>query len=204
MNSTPPHVFQRLDRSASRPWTRRQYAGRMLWHLVEITLFRFSLPRAYGWRRFLLRQFGAKMGVNSCVRRTVRIWHPWLLQMDDFSMLGDDVQVYNLGEFSIGQHSIVSQQTYICAGTHDYTRVELPLVREPVRIGHGVWVAAQAFVGPGVSIGDNSVIGARAVLVSDIPAGVVAAGNPAWVIKPRAMTANQPSPGVPGEGARLI
>jgi putative colanic acid biosynthesis acetyltransferase WcaF len=176
MNPTRPHVFQRLDRSASRPWTRRQYAGRMLWYLVEISLFRLSLPRAYGWRRFLLRQFGAKMGVSSCVRRTVRIWHPWLLQMDDFSMLGDDVQVYNLGEFSIGQHSIVSQQTYICAGTHDYTRV-----------GHGVWIAAQAFIGPNVSIGDNSVIGARAVVVSDIPAGVVAAGNPARSIKPRTM-----------------
>jgi len=159
----------------------------MLWYLVEISLFRLSFPRAYGWRRFLLRQFGAKMGANSCVRRSVRIWHPWLLQMDDFSMLGDAVQVYNLGEVSIGQHSIVSQQTYICAGTHDYTKTELPLLREPVRIGHGVWIAAQAFIGPAVSIGDNSVIGARAVVVSDIPAGVVAAGNPARVIKPRTM-----------------
>jgi putative colanic acid biosynthesis acetyltransferase WcaF len=187
MNSTPPDVFQRLDLSAGRPWTRRQYAGRMLWYLVEVSGFRFSFPRAYSWRRFLLRQFGAKMGVNSCVRRSVRIWHPWLLNMDDFSMLGDDVQVYNLGEFSIGQHSIVSQQTYICAGTHDYTRTELPLMREPVRIGHGVWIAAQAFIGPGVKIGDNSVIGARAVVVDDIPAGVVAAGNPARVIKPRTM-----------------
>ncbi len=127
------------------------------------------------------------MGVNSCVRRSVRIWHPWLLRMDDFSMLGDDVQIYNLGEFSIGRHSIVSQQTYVCAGTHDYTRVELPLVREPVRIGHGVWIAAQAFLGPGVSIADNSVIGARAVVVSDIPTGVVAAGNPARVLGPRVM-----------------
>ena len=73
------------------------------------------------------------------------------------------------------------------AGTHDYTKTELPLLRERVRIGHGVWIAAQAFIGPAVSIGDNSVIGARAVVVSDIPAGVVAAGNPARVIKPRTM-----------------
>jgi putative colanic acid biosynthesis acetyltransferase WcaF len=159
----------------------------MLWYFIEITIFRYSFPRAYGWRRFLLRQFGAKMGVNSCVRRTARIWHPWLLHMDDYSMVGDRVTIYNLGEVFIGQHSVVSQETYVCAGTHDYTLIDLPLVRKPIHIGHGVWVAAQAFVGPGVTIGDNSVVGARSVVVGDIPPAVVAAGNPARVVKPRIM-----------------
>jgi putative colanic acid biosynthesis acetyltransferase WcaF len=187
ITSASPHVFHRLDRSTGRPWTRRQYTGRMLWYFIEITIFRYSFPRAYGWRRFLLRQFGAKMGVNSCVRRTARIWHPWLLHMDDYSMVGDRVTIYNLGEVFIGQHSVVSQETYVCAGTHDYTLIDLPLVRKPIHIGHGVWVAAQAFVGPGVTIGDNSVVGARSVVVGDIPPAVVAAGNPARVVKPRIM-----------------
>jgi putative colanic acid biosynthesis acetyltransferase WcaF len=159
----------------------------LAWRLVERTLFRWSFPRAYGWRRWLLMRFGAKMGVRACVRSTTRIWHPWLLHMDDFSMLSDDVEIYNLGAFFIGQHSVISQGAYVCAGTHDYTRIDLPLQKLPVRVGHGVWVAAQAFVGPNVTIGDNSVIGARAVVVSDIPAGVVAAGNPCRVIKPRTM-----------------
>lgn len=187
MNPTPPETFQRLDLCVSRPWTPREYAARIAWHLVELTLFRLSLPRAYRWRRWLLSRFGAKMGANASVRRTVRIWHPWLLQMDDYSMLADDVEVYNLGEFSIGRHSVVSQGAYLCAGTHDYTRSDMPLLKLPVRVGNGVWIAAQVFVGPAVTIGDNSVIGARAVVTSDIPAGVVAAGNPCRVIKPRTM-----------------
>ncbi len=113
--------------------------------------------------------------------------------MADFSMLGDDVQVYNLGEVFVGRHTIVSQGAFLCAGTHDYTRPDLPLLKLPIRLGDGVWIAAQAFIGPGVSIGDNSVIGARAVVVSDVPAGVVAAGNPCRVIKAREMVDGNPN-----------
>jgi putative colanic acid biosynthesis acetyltransferase WcaF len=81
----------------------------------------------------------------------------------------------------------VSQDAYICAGTHDYTRPNLPLLRPTITIGDGVWVAAQAFLGPGVTVGDNCVIAARAVVVKDVPPGVVAGGNPCKVIKPRPM-----------------
>src|SRR5207248_7246530 len=93
-------------------------------------------------------------------------------------------------------HSVLSQDVYVCAGTHDPSLPLLPLLRPPIRIGSGVWIAAQAFIGPGVTIGDNSVIGARAVVVKDIPPGVVAAGNPARVLKPRPMHAGQPAPAV--------
>jgi putative colanic acid biosynthesis acetyltransferase WcaF len=75
----------------------------------------------------------------------------------------------------------------VCAGTHDYTKPNLPLERPPIAIGSGVWIAAGAFIGPGVTVGDNTVVGARAVVMSDVEPGVVVAGNPAKVIKQRPM-----------------
>jgi putative colanic acid biosynthesis acetyltransferase WcaF len=186
-DSAPRRIFQTLDRTAAYPYSRKEYVRRVLWNIVQATLFRFSPPRAFGWRRFLLRAFGGKIGDHSGLRASVRIFHPWLFEMGDWSILANGVIVYNLGPVKIGDHSVVSQDAYLCAGTHDYTQPNLPLLRPTITIGDGVWVAAQAFLGPGVNIGDNSVIAARACVVKDIPAGVVAGGNPCKVIKPRPM-----------------
>src|SRR5690606_6506097 len=144
-------VFQRLDTTARAPYSRREYARRFGWLIVQATLFRLPLPRAYGWRRWLLRMFGARLGAHAGIRRTVRIMHPWLLEMGDWSMLGDRVDVYNLGPVRIGNHTVVSQDAVLCAGTHDHTDPSLPLKRPPVVLGSGVWVAAGAFIGPGVT-----------------------------------------------------
>ncbi|MGH7178435.1 MAG: putative colanic acid biosynthesis acetyltransferase [Tepidisphaeraceae bacterium] len=180
-------IFQTLNRTAKYPYPRSFYVRRMLWLVVQGTLYRFSPPRAYGWRRMLLRWFGAEMGTAAAVGATTRVIHPWLLKMGDWSNLAPGVTVYNLGQVTLGNHSVVSQDAYLCAGTHDYAKPTLPLLRPPITIGEGVWVAAGAFIGPGVTIGDNSVIGARAVVMKDIPPNVVAAGNPCKVIKPREM-----------------
>jgi putative colanic acid biosynthesis acetyltransferase WcaF len=182
-----PAIFQRLDRTANYPYPRSEYVKRVLWNLVRRTLFRWGLPRAFGWRRWLLRRFGARVGATAFVRKDAWIWHPWLFEIGEHSTLADGVVIYNLGPVAIGDHSVLSQDVYVCAGTHDYTVPELPLVRPPVRIGSGVWIAAQAFIGPGVTVGDNSVVGARSVVMKDVPAGVVVAGNPARVIKERPM-----------------
>jgi putative colanic acid biosynthesis acetyltransferase WcaF len=178
-------IFQTLDRVAANPYSRQEYIRRALWGIVQSTLIRYSLPRAYRWRRFWLRRFGAKLGPNAAVRATTRIFHPWLLEIDDWSIIGDKVVVYNLGPVSIGKHTVISEGTFLCAGTHDYTQPTMPLQRPPIRIGSGVWIAAQAFIGPGVTVGNNSIVGARAVVVSDVPEGVVVAGNPARIIKQR-------------------
>ena len=125
------------------------------------------------------------MGKAAAVHSTTKILHPWLFEMGDWSNLSSNVVVYNLGPVKIGHHTVVSQDAYLCAGTHDYTVPTLPLRREPITIGSGVWVAAGAFIGPGVTVGDNTVVGARAVVMKDVPGNVVVAGNPAKVLKSR-------------------
>jgi putative colanic acid biosynthesis acetyltransferase WcaF len=198
----PPAVFQTLDRTARYPYARSEYIRRLAWNLVQSTLFRIPLPRAYTWRRFLLRLFGAQMGTAAAVGATTRIMHPWLLKMGDWSNVAGDTVVYNLGLVTIGDHSVISQDAYLCAGTHDYTQPTLPLLREPITIGSGVWIAAGAFIGPRVTVGDNSVVGARAVVMKDVPPEVVVAGNPARIIKKRLTTALPLPPGAGrGEGA---
>ena len=104
-------------------------------------------------------------------------------------MLSERVEIYNLGPVTIGSHTVLSQDVYVCAGTHDYTRPDMPLIRPSIHIGSGVWICAGAFLGPGISIGHNCVIGARAVVSKSVPDGMIAAGNPAKPLRPRPMNA---------------
>jgi putative colanic acid biosynthesis acetyltransferase WcaF len=182
-----PQVFQRLDRTARAPYSLRERLLRALWTGINQTVWR--LPRGWRWRRSLLRAFGAKVGQGAVIRASAKVFHPWLFEIGAHSTLGAGVMIYNLGPVRIGDHTVLSQDVFVCAGTHDYTLPFLPLIRPPIVIGSGVWVAAQAFIGPGVTIGDNCVIGARAVVTTDIQPAAVAAGNPARVIKPRKMDA---------------
>ncbi len=199
-------VFQRLDTTAGFPYSLSEYARRFAWEWVQAVLIRFSPRRAHGWRRMWLRLFGARMADTSGTKASTIVRHPWLLEMGEHTMLSEGVEIYNLGPVSIGGHTVLSQDVYVCAGTHDYTRPDLPLQRPAIRIGSGVWICAGAFIGPGVTIGDNCVVGARAMVSRDIPAGMVAGGNPCKVIKPRPMgpaaggvTTSDQTP----EGARL-
>ena len=179
-------VFQRLDLIPSHNYPTRIYAKRLAWEWVQRLLIRPSPTRAYGWRRFWLRLFGAKLHFTCLVRAGARILHPWLLTVGRHSILGD-CTIWNLGPVSIGDHTVLSQNVYVCAGMHDYTRRDFPLQSPPIRIGSGVWICAGAFIGPKANVGNNSVVGACAVVLGEVPAGMIVGGNPARVIKPRLM-----------------
>jgi acetyltransferase-like isoleucine patch superfamily enzyme/glycosyltransferase involved in cell wall biosynthesis len=172
-------------RRSTSPWTIGLNVRRALWMLVRSVLFRPSFHNWYGWRRFLLRRLGAKIGKDVRIRPTVWIEMPWNLEIGDHTIVGDHAILYSLGKITIGRLSVISQYAHICAGTHDHTVRSFPLMTPPIVIGDEVWVAADAFVGPGVSIGDRTVLGARASAFTDLPSDVVAVGNPAKPIKPR-------------------
>lgn len=115
----------------------------------------------------------------------MRVQFPWLLVIGNGTAIGPGVTLYNLGGIRIGHRAVISQDVYLCGGTHDYTDPAYPLLRREIVIEDDVWIGAGAFIGPGVRVGQGAVVGARAVVMKDVPPWKVVAGNPARIIKDR-------------------
>lgn len=169
------------------PHSLRNRAGRVLWGVVYAICFRPSPRPLHRWRNLILRLFRARLHPTSRVYPKARIWAPWNLVMGPHACIADGVDVYNVRTIAIGESSTVSQYSYLCGATHDFEDRSHPLVPMPITIGAQVWIAADVFVSPGVSIADGAVVGARSTVVKDIPAWVVAVGTPAVPIKPRTL-----------------
>lgn len=153
-----------------------------LWWIVQSVFFHASPQVAYGWRRMLLRLFGAQIGKGVILRPSVRITYPWKVRIGDHSQIGDRVELYSLGEIEIGSHSVVSQDCYICTGGHDPARSDFAIYESPVSIGDGVWLAAGCFVMPGVHVRNGTFAKVRSLLVKDTEESGIYAGSPArWV-----------------------
>lgn len=149
-------------------------------------LFFRLIPRPFfAPRRVLLRCFGAKIGRQVNIANSAVVYFPWNLEVKDWAAIGEDAYIYNLGQLTIGERATVSQRAHLCAGTHDYTDPALPLETPPISIGAQAWICADAFVGPGVAVGEGSVVGARAVVMKDVEPWAVMTGNPARMIKKR-------------------
>lgn len=161
--------------------------GRIIWTFIWFLLYRPSPIVCHGWRRFLLRRFGAKVGLRVHPYPTARIWAPWNLVMEDDACLSHNVICYNVAPVYLGKRVTVSQYSHLCTATHDYTDPFLPLLVAPIRIEGFAWVTADVFVGPGVTIGEGAVVNARSSVFSDIEAWTVAKGYPAKSYKKRVL-----------------
>lgn len=166
-------------------YSTREKVGRLLWALVQGTVFRWSFHNWYGLRVWILRRFGARIGANVRIRRTVVIECPWNVAIGDGSSVGHAAILYCLGPVTIGRHVSISQYAHICAGSHDYRRPDMPLTRPPITIGDDAWIAADAYVGPGVTVGAGTILGARGVASRDLEPWSIYAGNPARLVRER-------------------
>ena len=183
-----------------RPYPPRVQLLRVGWALVR-PLFRLSPRPAFGLRNLLLRAFGARIGRSVRVYGSAVIYMPWNLELGDYACIGEHAWVYSLGRVSIGARATVSQRAHLCAGTHDDRDPLFALLTPPIAIHDQAWVCADAFIGPGVTIGEGAVIGARAVVVRDVGAWEVVAGNPARVIRRRILRCDCARPDAPPPGS---
>lgn len=163
------------------------------WWIVQSLFFHTSPQFLYGWRRFLLRVFGARIGKGVLIRPSASVTYPWKLSIGDWSWVGDGVTLYTLGDIRIGECAVISQHSYLCTGSHDYTRITFDLYALPIVVESEAWVAAHVFIGPGVTVGHGAVVGASSVVLKDVPAQMICAGNPLKVLRPRPTQADSGS-----------
>lgn len=174
---------------------------RAVWGVVHLLLFRPSPRPLHRWRAFLLRLFGAQLGRHVHIYPSVKVWAPWNLVCEDHVGVGDGVTLYSMARIHIGHHAVVSQGAHLCTGTHDIHSTNFQLRSRPININPHVWVCAEVFVGPGVSVARGCVIGARSVLFKSVDAEwTVWAGNAAVQIGTRHNNIQLPTPACPVSG----
>jgi putative colanic acid biosynthesis acetyltransferase WcaF len=158
---------------------------RAIWILSWSLLAAWTPPPLRGWRRFLLRVFGAEVASTARIYGTVRVWLPSNLKIGQYAVIGPGATVYNMSKITLGDYATVSQGAHLCTGTHDIEDPYFQLKSRPIAIGARAWVAAEAFVGPGVRIGEGAVLGARGCAFKDLESWTVYTGNPATALRKR-------------------
>lgn len=192
-------MTEALDGHAARSWqggasfSRGNRLYRLGWNVTWLLLAAWTPPALRGWRRFLLRCFGAKIAATANVYGSARIWSPANLVMFDHAAIGPRATIYSMASVTIGRFAVISQGAHLCAGTHDVEHPAFQLHARPITIGARAWIAAEAFVGPGVTIGEGAVLGARACAMRDVAPWTVCSGNPAQAIRDRRIRFDDPA-----------
>ena len=176
-------VSRAIEGGASFSWGNRLV--RVVWGMAWLVFARFTPPPLHAWRRLVLRAFGARVGRGARVHASVAIWLPRNLKLGEQVLIGPGARLYNQGTIVIGAWSVISQRAHLCASTHRVDDPDFQLECRPIVLGERCWVATEAFVGPGVTMGDGAVLGARAALFEDAAADGIFRGNPASLVRQR-------------------
>ena len=158
---------------------------RVIWGIAWLLFARFTPPPLHAWRRLVLRAFGARVGRGARVHASVAIWLPHNLELGELVLIGPGARLYNQGTIKIGAWSVISQRAHLCASTHQIDDPDFQLECRPIVVGERCWVAAEAFVGPGVTMGDGAVLAARGALFENAEEDGIYRGNPAALIRHR-------------------
>lgn len=181
-NPGDSHAFAQR---ATSPYSTGNKIARVFWGYLGQPLFRCTFHNWYGLRNAILRAFGATVGRPVRFRPSARVEQPWNLVIGDNSSVGDRAIIYCLGKVTIGRNVSISQGAHLCAGTHDYKQPDLPLLKPPITVHDHAWIAADAFVGPSVTVGEGALLGARACAMKDLEPWTIYTGNPAVKVKQR-------------------
>ena len=163
----------------------RPYWIRSVWLIVEAILFTNPVIVSYGFKRWLLRRFGADVGARVVIKPGVHIKYPWRLAVGDSTWLGERCWIDNMEDVRIGANVVVSQSAYLCTGNHDWSDPGMPLTPQPIVIEDGAWIGACARVGPGLTVGHGAVVALGSVLLESADHDWVYVGNPAARVKRR-------------------
>jgi len=175
----------RFDRGAPR-WKEA------LWYATKMIFFLSSFPFPSKWKVRLLRWFGARIGRGVVIHPRVNITFPWRLEVGDHTWLGEEAFILTLDTVSIGSHCCISQRVFLCSGAHDFHSPTFDLKTAPIQVRDHCWIAAQAFLAPGVCVGEHSLVAAGSIVIDEIPAHSLAAGNPALVQKHFPVPSSEP------------
>lgn len=184
-DAAAPQELDIVANRRSKKWSRSELLGRLVWETIGAPLMAFSPRPLWGVRRALLRLFGAHVGRDVHIYPSVKIAIPWNLRIGDFAAVGANAIIYSLGPIEIGARATISQFAHLCAGTHDYLSPTFDLLKPPIVVGADAWICANAFVGPGVRIGERAIVGACAVVTREVAPATIVAGNPARFVRAR-------------------
>lgn len=186
MSDTPLEVTEKNDPflgGVSFPLRHRLF--RAVWVVVWALLASWTPAPMHRWRILLLRLFGAKVAWSAFIYGSTRIWYPPNLRVETAGTLGPGVTCYSMASIRIGKYAVISQRAHLCCGSHDIRTPKFQLTARPIDIGDKAWICAEAFVGPGVTVGEGSVLGARGVTFRDMEPWRIYLGNPAAPVKLR-------------------
>lgn len=167
---------------------------RVIWGAGYFLFFRPTVSRwsvHQKWRTLVLRFFGTNCWKGIHVSPTATIWAPWNLTTGRSVAIDDSVDLYNVDKIQIGHFVSISRRSFLCTASHDTSDISRSLITSPIRICNGAWIGAQAYIGPGVTVGEGAIVGACSVVTKDVPPWTIVGGNPARVIKERAVDRNE-------------
>lgn len=188
MDSRPLDAHQTGPSTGGPSFSFRNRLFRVAWNVSWFLLARWTPAPMYPWRCFLLRLFGASLESPCDVRGSAKVWYPPHLKLGRRALIAERVNCYNMAMIELGEGALVSQGAHLCAGNHDIDDPAFQLIAKPIILGARSWVAADAFVAPGVTIGEGAVLGARAVAFHDLEPWTLYIGNPAREKRPRRRT----------------
>ena len=160
---------------------------RIVWHFVNGLFFK-SFFHFYGLKVFLLKLFGAEIGMNVLIKPNVNIKYPWNLIVGNDVWIGEEVWIDNLAKVQIGNNVCISQWAMLLCGNHNFSKSNFDLITGTIILEDGVWIGARSVVCPHVTCHSHSVLSVNSTATKDLEPYSIYQGTPAVKIRDRIIT----------------